>query len=137
MRRRTAAALAFLLPSLATIGWSGEILAQERIRRVGVLVTPLTGTDAATAEYYKPFRRTLARHGWIEGRNVSLEYRMARGTPPQFDEPAAELVRLEVDEIYANNAPATRAAYAATRTIPIIGPDSVSSLLLTADRVIR
>src|SRR5262249_18632025 len=64
-----------------------------------------------------------AERGWVEGKNVALEYRSARGSPPQFGEPAAELVGLKVDVIYANNAPATRAAYAATRSIPIIGLD--------------
>jgi putative ABC transport system substrate-binding protein len=75
------------------------------------------------AKYHEPFRRMLARQGWIEGRNVSLEYRVARGTPPQFDESVAELVKLDVDIIFANSAPAARAAYAATRTIPIITSD--------------
>jgi putative ABC transport system substrate-binding protein len=123
MQRRAVAALAFLLASLGTLEWGDEVFAQERIRRVGILVTPLTGSEAAMADYYEPFRRSLARQGWIEGNNLILEYRQAHGTPPRFDQPVAELIKLDVDVIYGNNAPATRAAYTATRTIPIIGLD--------------
>jgi putative ABC transport system substrate-binding protein len=79
--------------------------------------------DEATLRWYEPFRRTLAQHGWIEGKNVSFEYRSARGAPPRLSEVVTELVRLKVDVIYADSAPATRAAYAATRTIPIVGLD--------------
>jgi putative ABC transport system substrate-binding protein len=74
-------------------------------------------------QYYARFRRILAQHDLIEGKNVSLVYRSARGNPPQFAEAAAELVGLNVDVIYANSAPATRAAYAATQTIPIVALD--------------
>lgn len=123
MPRRTAAALARVLALLSIIGGVAEISAQTKPARVGILVTQLRGTDEEMAKYHEPFRRMLARHGWIEGRNVSLEYRAARGTPPQFEEPAAELVKLDVDVIFANSAPAARAAYAATRTIPIITSD--------------
>jgi putative ABC transport system substrate-binding protein len=120
------ASLACAVTLLGVPGSIAESSAQTRLARVGILVTPLVGDDEAMAEYYEPFRRTLAQHGWIEGKNVTLEYRHARGAPPQFDQPAAELVKADVDVIYANSAPATRAAYAATRTIPIIGLDYTS-----------
>lgn len=123
MPRRTAAALARVLAFLSIIGWVAEASAQTKPARVGILVTQLRGTDEEMAKYHEPFRRMLARQGWIEGRNVSLEYRVARGTPPQFDESVAELVKLDVDIIFANSAPAARAAYAATRTVPIIASD--------------
>ena len=91
---------------------------------VGILATPPAGTSKETMDKtYEPFRQALAERGWIEGKNVVLEYRSARGSPPQFGEPAAELVGIKVDVIYANSAPATRAAYAATRSIPIVGLD--------------
>jgi putative ABC transport system substrate-binding protein len=65
----------------------------------------------------------LADQGWIEGKNVSLEFRSARSDPIQLTEAAAELARLKVDVIWAPGPPFVRAAYAATRTIPIIGMD--------------
>jgi putative tryptophan/tyrosine transport system substrate-binding protein len=123
MPHRIAAALARALALLSMFGSVGEAVAQTQLARVGILVTPVRGTDEEIAKFYEPFRRVLARQGWTEGKNVSFEYRMARGAPPQFDEPATELVKLDVDVIYATSAPATRAAYAATRTIPIISVD--------------
>jgi ABC-type uncharacterized transport system substrate-binding protein len=79
--------------------------------------------NSATAEGYADmvaaFRRGLAENGFIEGRNIAVEYRWADG---QFDRLAAlasELVRLPVAAIAANG-PAAIAAKAATSTIPII-----------------
>ena len=107
---------------LTTLGWTGESRAQTTIARVGVLTRPiLSGADHD--EWYEGFVRMLAQQGWKDGKNVSFEYRGVRGNPPQYEESAAELVRLKVDVIYANDALATRAAYMATRTIPIVGLD--------------
>ena len=124
MRHRTVATLLFAVALPASLGWIAESWGQTKIARVGILATPLAGTtDEAMAKYYERFRRMVAQHDWVEGKNVSFVYRSARGNPPQFAESAAELVRLNVDVIYANNAPATRAAYAETRTIPIVALD--------------
>jgi putative ABC transport system substrate-binding protein len=111
------------LAMLTTLAWLGEGRAQTKV--VGVLATPrIQGIlDDRVREWYEGLRRPLAQLGWIEGRNVVYEYRSARGTPPRFAEAAAELVRLKVDVIYCDSAPATRAAYAATRTIPIVALD--------------
>ena len=68
-------------------------------------------------------RRTLADRGWIEGNNVSFEYRNAHSNHLGFAEAAEALVGLEVDVILAPSAPAVRAAFAATRTIPIVTGD--------------
>jgi putative ABC transport system substrate-binding protein len=73
-----------------------------------------------------PFRRALADHGWVEGKNVSFEFRNAGGDPSQLEGVAAELVRLKLDVILAAGAPSVRAAHAATRTIPIVAGDYTS-----------
>jgi putative ABC transport system substrate-binding protein len=80
-------------------------------------------SGAGQDEPYQRFVRTLAQQGWSEGKNVAFEYRSARGNPPQYDASAAELAGLRVDVIWAENALATRAAYTATQTIPIVGLD--------------
>jgi putative tryptophan/tyrosine transport system substrate-binding protein len=124
MRDRSVAALPVAIAFLIGLGWTGESWAQAKIARVGILATaPSDVTDDVIAEFYEPCRRMLAQEGWIEGKTIALEYRNARGNPPQFAEAVAELVKLRVDVIYADSAPATRAAYAATRTIPIVGLD--------------
>jgi putative ABC transport system substrate-binding protein len=109
---------------LGGLGWTAESWAQEKLPRVGYLLTFVKGTnDALVGVLEETLTRTLAGHGWIEGKNVLIERRTALGEPPRFDEPAAELVRSNVDIICAESAPATRAAYAATRTIPIVALD--------------
>jgi putative ABC transport system substrate-binding protein len=124
MKHRIAAVLLSTGALLAGFGWAGESCAQAKIARVGVLFTPLkasTSDDPQQWDMFEPFRQTLVQHGWVEGKNVSFEYRSSN--PQQFSEAAAEFVRLKVDVIYADSAPATRAAYAATRTIPIVAID--------------
>jgi putative ABC transport system substrate-binding protein len=124
MQHRTVAMLLIAVALLSSLGWSGESLAQTKIARVGILANPNAGTtDEAMAQYYEHFRRTLSQHDWIEGKNVSFVYRSAGGNPPQFAESVTELVKLNVDVIYANSAPAARAAYAATHSIPIVAVD--------------
>jgi len=103
---------------LVACGWPKDGQAQ-RTARVGFLTSPAHGVR----DWDELFRRALARRGWTEGKNISFEVRSALGDPPNFARAAAELVRLKVDVIYADNAPATRAAYAATRRIPIVGLD--------------
>ena len=102
---------------------SGTTWGQAKLLRVGLLTWPLMKGTARDESYEQLFVRALSKHGWREGSNVAFEYRAARGDPPQFGASAAELVKLHVDVIYANNAPAVRAAYEATRTIPIVGLD--------------
>jgi putative ABC transport system substrate-binding protein len=118
MQHRVVAVLIVALALVTGAGWTGESWGQGKTARVGILAA---GVKAHRS--YLPFRNTLAQYGWIEGGNLSIEYREARGDPPQFSEVAAELVRLKVDVIYAANAPALHAAYAATRSIPIVGLD--------------
>ena len=122
MRRRAAAVLLFSAALLTSI--IGESWAQAKIPRVGILTFVPVTDDPALRQWHEPFRRTLADQGWIEGKNVLFEYRSVPfGNPSQLVEGAAELVRLKVDVIFADSGPATRASYAATRTIPIVAQD--------------
>ncbi len=123
VKNRVAAVLLLTGAVLTTLGWTGQAWGQVDVRRVGIL-TFYSVTDNPTWERdWKRFRRTLAERGWIEGKTVSFEYRNAHSDPSQFAEAAVALVGLEVDAIYALSAPALRAAYAATRTIPIVAWD--------------
>jgi putative ABC transport system substrate-binding protein len=126
MRHRIAAVLLVMVALLTSLGWTGESWAQAKIARVGILSFGAGTTEGAFRQFFEPFRRTLADQGWIEGQNVSFEFRNAPGDPPRFAEAAAELVRLKVDVIWAPSAPAVRAAYAATRTIPIVANDATT-----------
>jgi len=122
MRDRAAAVLALAL--LTVLGWSGPGWGQATSARVGVLTFDVAGTsDESGGQTGAPLRRILAGYGWSEKKNLSLEFRKASGDPPQFADAAAELVKLKVDVLCADSAPATRAAHAATRTIPIVALD--------------
>jgi putative ABC transport system substrate-binding protein len=108
---------------LTNLGWTGETWGQAKLPRVAI-ITVGTATDDSNAGYrLELIRRALADQGWIEGRTASFEMRNARGDVSRFSEIAADLVRLKVDVIWADSAPALRATYAATRTIPIVALD--------------
>ena len=66
------------------------------------------------------FRQELSKLGWIEGKNITIEYRFAEQKPERLPELAADLVRLKVDLIVVTGAPAALAAKRATTTIPIV-----------------
>jgi len=71
------------------------------------------------------FRQELSKLGWIEGKNITFEYRFAEGKSGRLPELAAELVRLKVDLIVVTGDPAGLAAKEATSTIPIVTTNAV------------
>jgi putative ABC transport system substrate-binding protein len=103
----------------------------EKGARVGFLATSLaTGPHLTEA-----FRQGLRDLGYVEGRNVVIEYRDAQGKIERLPALAAELVALKVDVIVAPNTPAALAAKQATRTLPIVfvgAGEPVASGLVTS-----
>lgn len=98
---------------------AGVVRAQApaTIRRVGLL-SPSSPSDATL--WYQAFRQALRDLGWVEGKNISFEYRYAEGRQDRFSDLAADLVRLEVDVIVAFATTESLAAQKATRIIPIV-----------------
>src|SRR5262252_5449910 len=88
-----------------------------KIFRIGFLDS---STASGMAVLLDTFRQELSKLGWIEGKNISIEYRFAEQKPERLPELAAELVRLKVDLILVSGAPTALAAKGATRTIPIV-----------------
>jgi putative ABC transport system substrate-binding protein len=85
------------------------------------LLSSTAPTEARRRFSLDPFLQGLAVTGFVEGRNITVEYRWAEDKPDQLPRLAAELVRRDVALIVAiPNAPAALAAKAATQTIPII-----------------
>ena len=123
MRPRVSAVLIFAAVLLAASAWPSDGRAQANIPRVGI-ITVGAASDAAAAGYrFNLIRRAFVSQGWSEGQTIAFELRDARGDASRNAELAAELVRLKVDLIWADSAPALRATYAATRTIPIVAVD--------------
>jgi len=74
----------------------------------------------SSGEREEAFRQGLRELGHVEGQKIVIEWRFAQGKPDQVPRNAAELVRLKVDVIGTGGATDTRAAKAATSTIPIV-----------------
>src|SRR5262245_58648255 len=66
------------------------------------------------------FKRELRALGYVEGKNITFEYRYAEGKPDRFPALVDELVRLKVDVIVTSSSGSSLAAKNATRTIPIV-----------------
>jgi putative tryptophan/tyrosine transport system substrate-binding protein len=94
-------------------------LAQQvgKVYRVGMLETTPMAMNAANLD---AFRQQLRELGYVEGRNLIIEYRSADGRSERFAGLAAELVNMKVDLIVARGSLATQAAKNATRTIPVV-----------------
>src|SRR5262249_51081098 len=77
-------------------------------------------TASGSAVLLEAFRQELSKLGWIEGKNITFEYRFAEQKPERLPELAADLVRLKVDVIVVRATDATLAAKSATTTTPIV-----------------
>ena len=80
----------------------------------------LPGSASATGFQVEALRAGLRDFGYVEGRNIFIEWRFAEGKYDQLPKLAAELVHLNVDVIVTHSTAGTQAAKAATATIPIV-----------------
>jgi putative tryptophan/tyrosine transport system substrate-binding protein len=88
-----------------------------KIFRIGFLDQ---STASGMAGLLDEFRQELIKLGWIEGKNITIEYRFAEQKNERLPELAADLVRLKVDLIVVVGATSASAAKKATTTIPIL-----------------
>jgi putative tryptophan/tyrosine transport system substrate-binding protein len=98
-----------------------------KISRIGYLSAVSPSANVARNE---AFRQGLRELGYVEGKNIVIDWRSAEGKLDRLPALAAELVRLKVDIIITGGPPATRAAKEATSTIPIVmtfDPDPVGN----------
>ncbi len=107
-----------LLPTVLLLtGFPAEAQRAKKVARIGLL-SPFS--PSATALWHEAFRQGLRDHGWVEGKNINIEYRYAEGKSDRLPELAADLVRLKVDVIVAAVNTDALAAKKATRAIPIV-----------------
>jgi putative ABC transport system substrate-binding protein len=102
------------LPLAARAQQSGE-----SARRLSVLLG-IAENDPETQSRLIAFRQGLRDLGWIEGRNIKIDYHFAAADPERIGTYAAEIVRLAPDAILANGTPVVAALRQATTTIPIV-----------------
>lgn len=105
------------------IGWPFAARAQQsdRVRRVGVLIGSAPNAKEGVApEILQLFRQAMGNAGWVEGKNVIVDYRFSAGDLAGIDAAAAELVSRNPDLIYVIGLPAAQAVSRKTHMIPIV-----------------
>ena len=112
---------------LFALGSSSEAQQAKKVPRIGYL----TGSSpSAMSTRIEAFGQGLRELGYVEGKNIVIEYRYAEEKLDRLPVLAAELLRLNVEVIVTGGALVTRAAKEATVTIPIVmtqDPDPVGS----------
>jgi putative tryptophan/tyrosine transport system substrate-binding protein len=110
-----------LIPSFWVLRWSRAAVpgAQrpDKVPRVGCLTS---GGSSGAQPLYDAFRETLRQLGYVEGQSIAIEYRSAGSHIERLLELARELVQLKVDVIFTTAASGGRAAFEATKVIPIV-----------------
>jgi putative ABC transport system substrate-binding protein len=104
----------------------------EKFWRLGVLET----NSRASNSNFDAFQQEMHRLGYVEGKNLVIEYRSVDGRAERYAELAAELVRLKTDAILTRGTPATRAVRDASATTPVV-MTAVAEPLLVATSLAR
>jgi putative ABC transport system substrate-binding protein len=120
--------LSVIVLVLVVVGTVAGAQQPKKIARIGYLDP---GRASGNAVLMDAFRQELRKLGWVEGKNIAIEYRFAENKGPErLTELAADLVHLKVDLILVSGAGPTAAAKSATTTIPIVMstvPDPVAA----------
>jgi putative tryptophan/tyrosine transport system substrate-binding protein len=101
---------------LLAVAVTVEAQQPKKVARIGFLAA----TTAASPARFEAFRQALRELGYVEGKNIVIEWRRAEGKFDQLPDLATELVRLKVDVIVTAGGASTRPAKEATVTIPIV-----------------
>jgi putative tryptophan/tyrosine transport system substrate-binding protein len=108
------------LVGVAATGWSLAAFAQSRqMRRIGVLLGSAEGDTQAVAGL-AAFKTALQKLGWIDGRNIQIDYRFAAADLDRMQALAKELVVLQPDLIMGQTTQVVAALQRETKTIPIV-----------------
>ena len=102
---------------LFALGATADAQQAEKVLRIGFLDT---STASGSAVLVDAFRQEMRKLGWIEGKNITIEYRFAEQKDERLPELAADLVRLKVELIVVSGTAPALAAKKATTTIPIV-----------------
>jgi putative tryptophan/tyrosine transport system substrate-binding protein len=103
---------------LLALGVTAEAQQPAKVPRIGYLSR--TGDSKNPGPQVEGFRQGLRDLGYIEGKNIVVEYRYSEGKSDRYPSLVAELFQLKVDVLVLGPLPAIRAAKQATKTIPIL-----------------
>lgn len=117
MRRREIITL--LGGAALTLPFVARAQQTEGVRRIGVIFS-LAATDPESQERKVAFEQGLEEFGWIDGRNVRIEYRYAAGDAGNARKYAAELIALKPDVIVVSGGSVVGPLLQLTRTVPIV-----------------
>ena len=106
-----------LILSLLTVPLTSTAQQAAKVPRLGLLIP---GSSSAFAPRIEAFRHGLRDLGYVEGRNITIEYRFAEGQDDRLPALVAELIRLQVDIMVTDGEAAILVAQHATTTIPIV-----------------
>jgi putative ABC transport system substrate-binding protein len=120
MRRREFIRLLCGAAAAPSLLWPLAARAQQLMAKLPTIGFLGSATLLVESQRVAAFVQRLRQLGWIENRNVAIEYRWAEGRTERFTELAAEFARLKVDLIVAATTPAVIAAKQATSVIPIV-----------------
>ena len=98
--------------------WPLAAQAQERVRRVGVLISGVS--DPETQGRHRAFLEAMELLGWIDGRNLRIDARWAKGSIDGANKYAVELVALAPDVVMVTGSAAAGAMLATTNTVPVV-----------------
>jgi putative ABC transport system substrate-binding protein len=102
---------------LFALSFPAEAQQTGKVPRIGFLDA---STSSGSAVLLEAFQQEMSKLGWIEGKNITTEYRFAEGKNERLPELAADLVRLKVDVIVGTATAPASAAKRTTSTIPIV-----------------
>ncbi len=117
MIKKTVVALAGALVLVLALASLSEAQQAKKVPRIGFLAATSPSVEAARIE---AFRQGLRELGYVEGKNIVIEWRWAEGKFDRLPDLAAELVRLNVDVIVTGGSTSSGAAKEVTTTIPIV-----------------
>jgi putative ABC transport system substrate-binding protein len=121
-----------IVVALTVCGARADAQPAEKIFRIGYLDS---SSASGSAVLVKAFLQELSKLGWIEGKNIAIEYRFGEGKSDRLPELTYDLVRLKVDLIVVTATPAALAAKNASTAIPIVmasGGDPVGAGLVAS-----
>src|SRR3989454_4089755 len=117
MIKKTVVALAVALVLILTFVTRNDAQQAKKVWRIGFLAATSPSVEAARIE---AFRQGMRELGYVEGKNIVIEWRWAEGKFDRLPDLAAELVRLNVDVIVTGGSTSSGAAKEVTTTIPIV-----------------